>query len=211
METKLDLALRNFSANPSPHKFKRETIFNNALKGVAKGAAIGGEVLAGGLLGKYFLNAGKVNFSPAEISVALGVPIAASAGYRAAKSAKEFNKAQRYINTFNGVQNLAGDQILIDVLPDVNNDIFLKPKKINRYLPKEENDKFKARLEEVEKNYPLNKYKRGTWDYEMNNSIRQSELDSIKDDKAVALLNYAKLSNTKKKLKFPDEYYYISE
>lgn len=157
METKLESVLRNFSANPSPNKFRRDTIL--------------------GAKNKF-------------------------------KAMKALNTAQRYINTFGGVGNLAGDQILIDVLPDVNMDVLSNPEKINQYLPKGVNDKFQARIDKVKNQYPLDESKKGTWDYESNRSLREDELRMIDEDKARALLEYAKLSNTKKKLKGLDKEYY---
>lgn len=157
METKLDLVLKSFSANPSPNKFRRDTILESKNK---------------------------------------------------FKAIKDLNTAQRYLNTFGGVDNLSGDQILIDVLPDVNMDVLLNPEKINRYLPKDVNDKFQAQIDEVKNQYPLDESKKDTWEYEMNRSLREDELRMINDDKARALLKYAKLSNTKKKLRGLDKEYY---
>ena len=157
METKLDLALRNFSVNPSPHKFRKDTI-----------------------------SSAKNKF----------------------KAMMDLNLAQRYLNTFGGVDNLSVDQIVQDVLLDVDKSVISNPEKINQYLPQEENDKFKAQIEEVKKKYPLDESKKGTEDYNLAKSFRQFELDKIDNQKFRALLKYAKLSNTKKKLKGLDKEYY---
>lgn len=202
METKLDLALKNFSVNPIPNKFRRETILKGALKSAAKGAA------AGGLTGKALLKSRTVDLQPLDALLIVGAPTVVSAGVGAFKSAKALNNAQRYLNTFGGVDNLSVDQIVQDVLLDVDKSVISNPEKINQYLPREENDKFKAQIEEVKKKYPLDESKRGTEDYDLAKSFRQFELDKIDNQKFRALLKYAKLSNTKKKLKGLDKEYY---
>lgn len=116
------------------------------------------------------------------------------------RAMRDLNLAQRYLNTYGGVDNLSGDQIVQDVLLNVNPDIISNPEKINQYLPKEENDKFQSQIEEVKKKFPLDESKKGTEDYNLTKSIRQFELGKIDNQKFRALLEYAKLSNTKRKL-----------
>ena len=152
METKLDLALRNFSETPSPNKFRKDTI-----------------------------SAAKNKF----------------------KAMKDLNLAQRYLNTYGGVDNLSVDQIVQDVLMDIDEDIALNPDKINQYLPKEENDKIQAQIEEVKKKFPLDESKKGTEEYRIAKNRRQLELNKVENQKFKALLKYVKLSNTKKKLRSP--------
>lgn len=124
------------------------------------------------------------------------------------KAMKDLNLAQRYLNTFGGVDNLSVDQIVQDVLLDVNEDVILNPDKINQYLPKEENDRFQTQIEEVKKKFPLDESKKGTEDYNLAKSFRQLELNKINGQRVRALLKYAKLSNTKKKLRGLDKEYY---
>ena len=152
METKLDLALRNFSETPSPNKFRKDTI-----------------------------SAAKNKF----------------------KAMKDLNLAQRYLNTYGGVDNLSVDQIVQDVLMDIDEDIALNPDKINQNLPKEENDKIQAQIEEVKKKFPLDESKKGTEEYRIAKNRRQLELNKVENQKFKALLKYVKLSNTKKKLRSP--------
>ena len=152
METKLDLVLKSFSANPSPNKFRKDTI-----------------------------SAAKNKF----------------------KAMKDLNLAQRYLNTYGGVDNLSVDQIVQDVLMDIDEDIALNPDKINQYLPKEENDKIQAQIEEVKKKFPLDESKKGTEEYRIAKNRRQLELNKVENQKFKALLKYVKLSNTKKKLRSP--------
>lgn len=149
METKLESVLRNFSDNPSPNQFRKDTI---------------------------------------------------SEAKNKLRAMRDLNLAQRYLNTFGGVDNLSGDQIVQDVLLDVNPNIISNPEKINQYLPKEENDKFQAQIEEVKKKFPLDESKKGTEDYNLTKSFRQFELDKIDNQKFRALLKHVKLSNTKRKL-----------
>ncbi len=149
METKLESVLRNFSTNPSPNQFRKDTISESKNK---------------------------------------------------LRAMRDLNLAQRYLNTYGGVDNLSGDQIVQDVLLNVNPDIISNPEKINQYLPKEVKDKFQAQIEEVKKKFPLDESKKGTENYNLTKSIRQFELDKIDDQKFRALLEHAKLSNTKRKL-----------
>lgn len=149
METKLESVLRNFSANPSPDKFRKDII---------------------------------------------------SKAKNKLKAMEDLNLAQRYLNTYGGVDNLSVDQIVQDVLMYIDEDIALNPEKINQYLPKEENDKFQAQIEEVKKKFPLDESKKGTEEYKIAKNRRQLELNKVENQKFKALLKYVKLSNTKRKL-----------
>ena len=157
METKLESVLRNFSANPSPDKLRKDIISKSKSK---------------------------------------------------LKAMENLNLAQRYLNTYGGVDNLSIDQMVQDVLMDIDEDIALNPDKINQYLPKEENDKIQTQIEEVKKKFPLDESKKGTEEYKLAKNRRELELTKVENQKFRALLKYAKLSNTKKKLKGLDKEYY---
>lgn len=122
---------------------------------------------------------------------------------KAIKAIKDLNKAQRYLNLLGGVDNLSDVQV-DDVFYLANKGAVSNlnfEKEFDLYIPKKDRDRIQVEVDEIERKYPLDKYKKGTPEYELNEYMRDSALEGTNIQKARALLKYAKLSNTKKKLK----------
>lgn len=199
METKLNLVLRDFAEKERKlGNFRKDAILSASMGGTAGGTAFGA-ALTGNSIGRALTHAKDADLNPIETALAIGIPVAALTGIRAAMAARSLNKAQRLLNTVGGVDNLS-DREVDNLFYNLNNGVIPNPKVFEKYIPKEEFDKFKAQMEEVKTKYPLDKSMKKTPEYKQNKALREEALKKINTQQARYLLKNTKLSNTTKKL-----------
>lgn len=197
METKLDLVLKDFSANPD--NFRRDVLDKSTRIGIGAGLAWGTVGSAFYPLARGVDNLADDPLLPIEIAGIVANPFvkAASVGtLEKMRSARKLKKAQILLNKVGGADNLTDEQVnkLIRKINE-NNGVVSNPESFQNYIPKEEYDKFKSQMDEVKLKYPIDK---GSKDYKQNVNSRIKEFQKINTQQARALLRYSKLSNTKK-------------
>lgn len=167
METKLDLALKNFAESSPLRDFREDTIR----------AASKRNLLVSGLLGG-----------------AVGGAI--STGVKISKATKDLNEAQEYLDSAGGVDNLTDEQVE-SLFLKINKGAIMSPESYQLYIPEKEYEKLRAQEMEVRAKYPLDKSMKRTPEYKKNKALRNEELNKIDTQRARALLKYANLGKRK--------------
>lgn len=203
METKLDLVLRDFAEKGEKLRdFRKDTILaasmggGGVVGGVAGGALVRSSL--GGALGRSTARAYKNGLSPLETAIAVGVPFTAALGVKAGLAARDLNKAQEYLDSAGGVDNLTDKQVE-ELFLKINKGTILNPKSYKLYIPSSEYDKFNSQVDEVKSKYPLDKSMKKTPEYKQNKALRKEEINKINIQRARALLKYSRLGKPIKK------------
>lgn len=171
METKLDLVLRDFA--------EKEGTLRNFREDTIRASSKGAGVVVSGLLGG-----------------AVGGAISSSV--KIGKAVRDLNKAQEYLDSVGGVDNLTDEQVE-SLFSKINKGAIAYPIHYKKYIPSNEWDRLYAKEEEVIAKYPLNKSMKRTPEYKQNEALRIKEINKINIQRARALLKYTRLGEPIKK------------